>query len=221
MRGTTTRELTVLVAEVATPAGASLRAILAALVPVHGGRLVPVPVAAAPVGGQPAGPIRVAAGFVTVHGAVAVAAAVLRELRDGHPGVEDDVTVDAPGDVPLDGARFALCHRPDLARDDGALEAVVGEALELLPAVPTGTLVLSPEAAAALGGDPGPNLRALELLALDGGADGGGSWGLAELVPASLDDVGRRREARVGGLRYTGRRRRPSGERAPDRKSVV
>ncbi len=193
-----------LLAEAATPAGASLRAILAALVPVHGGRLVQLPVVAAPAVAPPPAAqaddrTTIGAGFVTVEGAVAAAAAVLRELRDER----------------LDDARFVLCHRPDLPNGDEAIGAAVDDALRLLRDAPEGSLVLSPEAAAALARDPGPNLRALELLALDGGTAIGGSWAVAELVPASLDEVGRRRQARVGGLRYTGRRRRPSGEREP------
>jgi tRNA A-37 threonylcarbamoyl transferase component Bud32/membrane-associated phospholipid phosphatase len=99
-----------------------------------------------------------------------------------------------------DGARLAICARTDPSLD---------EPLRLLRSTSFGTLTFSPDAAVRLSDEPGLSLRARELTA---GPDGHGT---SEQVTQELGEVGRSREVRIGGIRFTGRRRRPSGERAP------
>lgn len=128
-----------------------------------------------------------AAEFGSLDGAVGAAAAVLREVTGGNGT----------------SARMAVCFPPTI---DGQvdLEAVYADAIALLRSSPRGSLTFAPGVASQLDGDPGPTLRAPGPLA---SADGD--------VPQVLDEVGRQREVRIGGIRFLGRRRRPSGERAP------
>lgn len=94
-----------------------------------------------------------------------------------------------------EGVRAALCTGSDPAVDEPG---------HLLSGIRFGTVNVTSDAAARL--DVG------SAITLVGDIPGNGDGGPIEQM---LSDVGSSREVRIGGLRFTGRRRRPSGEAAP------
>ena len=91
--------------------------------------------------------------------------------------------------------RAALCTGDDPAVDDPE---------RLLSGVRSGTVTVTCDTAARLDGGPTDTLVGFDPEHDDDQA-----------IEQVLADVARSREVRIGGLRFTGRRRRPSGEAAP------
>jgi tRNA A-37 threonylcarbamoyl transferase component Bud32/membrane-associated phospholipid phosphatase len=118
-------------------------------------------------------------------------------VEDGAVSAAAALLRELQGDHP-DAVRVVVVPEPvDGPQDTGA-------GLAVLAGSRFGTLTVAPEVAAQLSHEPSASQRTRELLGTPGTE-----------VAQVLERVGAQREVRIGGIRFTGRRRRPSGERAP------